>query len=175
MIWYFRHREKSTGSPKGILRDNGGHAVALNWAMKNIFDINNNDVWWAASDVGWVVGHSFSVYGPLFKGCTTVIYEGKPVGTPTAGSFWRLIEQHKVAGLFTAPTAIRAIKREDPTGLLPKEYDLSSLRGLFLAGERADPDSIQWAERNLKVPVIDNWWQTETGWPICGIFVFYLP
>eukprot|EP00604_Paraphysomonas_vestita_P003254 CAMPEP_0174821768 /NCGR_PEP_ID=MMETSP1107-20130205/9268_1 /TAXON_ID=36770 /ORGANISM="Paraphysomonas vestita, Strain GFlagA" /LENGTH=517 /DNA_ID=CAMNT_0016039143 /DNA_START=432 /DNA_END=1985 /DNA_ORIENTATION=- len=165
---YILYTSGTTGHPKGILRDNGGHAVALNWAMKNIFDIDSNDVWWAASDVGWVVGHSFSVYGPLFKGCTTLFYEGKPVGTPDAGSFWRVIQQHKVAGLFTAPTAIRAIKREDSNGNLPKSYDLSSLRGLFLAGERADPDSIQWAERNIKVPVIDNWWQTETGWPICA-------
>jgi propionyl-CoA synthetase len=164
---YILYTSGTTGAPKGILRDNGGHAVALNWAMKNIFDINSDDVWWAASDVGWVVGHSFCVYAPLFSGCTTVIYEGKPVGTPDAGGFWRVIQQ-QVAGLFTAPTAIRAIKREDPNGNIPKEYDLRSLRGLFMAGERADPDSIQWAERNLKVPVIDNWWQTETGWPICG-------
>lgn len=165
---YILYTSGTTGAPKGILRDNGGHAVALCWAMKNVFDISANDVWWAASDVGWVVGHSFCVYAPLFLGSTTLFYEGKPIGTPNAGSFWRVIQQHKVAGLFTAPTAIRAIKREDPSGKFPKDYDLSSLRGLFLAGERADPDSIQWAERNLNIPVIDNWWQTETGWPICG-------
>jgi propionyl-CoA synthetase len=130
--------------------------------------MERGQVWWAASDVGWVVGHSFSVYGPLLRGCTTLLYEGKPVGTPNASSFWRVIAQHKVEGLFTAPTAIRAIKKEDPTGELPRHHNLSTLRGIFLAGERADPDSIKWAERHLKVGVIDNWWQTETGWPICG-------
>lgn len=174
---YILYTSGTTGAPKGILRDNGGHAVALNWAMKNIFDISSDDVWWAASDIGWVVGHSFCVYAPLFSGCTTIIYEGKPVyprtvGPPDASSFWKVIQQFKVSGLFTAPTAIRAIKREDPNGNLPNKYDLRSLRTLFLAGERADPDTIKWAERNLKIPVIDNWWQTETGWPICGLLNF---
>ncbi|MDL2269704.1 AMP-binding protein, partial [Desulfosarcina sp. OttesenSCG-928-G17] len=147
---------------------NGGHLVALKWTMKAIYDIDPGDVFWAASDVGWVVGHSYIVYAPLFKGATSVLFEGKPVGTPDAGVFWRIISQHKVKSQFTAPTAFRAIKREDPNGDLIKNYDLSSLKILFLAGERSDPDTIQWSERNLKVPVIDHWWQTETGWAIAA-------
>jgi propionyl-CoA synthetase len=136
--------------------------------MKNIFNVDPGDVYWAASDVGWVVGHSYIVYGPLFNGNTTILYEGKPVGTPDAGAFWRVISQHRVKTMFTAPTAFRAIKREDPTGALIKNYDLTNFRALFLAGERCDPDTLQWAESHLRVPVIDNWWQTETGWPICA-------
>ena len=150
------------------MRDNGGHAVALAWTMKNFYDIRPGEVFWSASDVGWVVGHSYIVYGPLLHGCTTVVYEGKPVGTPDAGAFWRVIEQHKVATFFTAPTAFRAIKREDPHAEYMKKYDLSHFRALFLAGERSDPDTLHWAEENLKVPVIDHWWQTETGWAIAG-------
>ncbi|MEO5374524.1 MAG: propionyl-CoA synthetase [Alphaproteobacteria bacterium] len=165
---YILYTSGTTGDPKGIVRDNGGHAVALAWTMKNIYDIHPGEVFWAASDVGWVVGHSYIVYGPLLYGCTTVVYEGKPVGTPDAGAFWRMIEEHKISVLFTAPTAFRAIKREDPEALFLKKYDISSLRTLFLAGERSDPDTIQWAERNLKVPVVDHWWQTETGWAIAA-------
>ncbi|WP_373498153.1 propionyl-CoA synthetase [Desulfococcus sp.] len=165
---YILYTSGTTGQPKGVVRDNGGHAVALKWTMKAIYDIDEDDVWWAASDVGWVVGHSYIVYAPLFKGCTTVFFEGKPVGTPDAGVFWRVISQHKVKCMFTAPTAYRAIKREDPRGLLIKNYDLSCFKILFLAGERSDPDTIQWSERNLKVPVIDHWWQTETGWAIAA-------
>jgi len=158
----------TTGNPKGIIRDNGGHAVALKWSMKNIYGVKQGDVFWAASDVGWVVGHSYITYGPLLAGCTTLMYEGKPVGTPDAGAFWRVISQHKVNVLFTAPTAIRAIRRQDKDGQLPSTYDMSSLRLVFLAGERCDPDTLIWTERALNVPVIDHWWQTETGWPICG-------
>ncbi len=165
---YILYTSGTTGQPKGVVRDNGGHLVALKWSMKAIYNIGPDDVWWAASDVGWVVGHSYIVYGPLFKGCTTVLYEGKPVGTPDAGAFWRVIAQHKVTAMFTAPTAYRAIKREDPGGELIQKYDLSSFRTLFLAGERSDPDTIQWSERHLKVPVIDHWWQTETGWAIAA-------
>ncbi|WP_226580643.1 AMP-binding protein [Acuticoccus sediminis] len=165
---YILYTSGTTGRPKGVVRDNAGYCVALAWSMKNLYGIEPGEVWWTASDVGWVVGHSYIVYGPLLIGATTVVYEGKPVGTPDAGAFWRVIADHKVVSLFTAPTAIRAVKKEDPDGLLPANYDLSSLRALFLAGERADPASIDWAERALKVPVIDHWWQTETGWAICG-------
>ena len=165
---YILYTSGTTGEPKGVVRDNGGHLVALKWTMKNIYDIDEDDVYWAASDVGWVVGHSYIVYAPLFKGCTTILFEGKPVGTPDAGVFWRIISQHKVKSMFTAPTAYRAIKREDPKGLLIKNYDISNFKILFLAGERSDPDTIQWSENNLKVPVIDHWWQTETGWAICA-------
>ncbi|AOY57891.1 MULTISPECIES: propionyl-CoA synthetase [Desulfococcus] len=165
---YILYTSGTTGQPKGVVRDNGGHAVALKWTMKAIYDIDEDDVWWAASDVGWVVGHSYIVYAPLFKGCTSVFFEGKPVGTPDAGVFWRVISQHRVKCMFTAPTAYRAIKREDPKGLLVKDYDMSSFKILFLAGERSDPDTIQWSEKNLNVPVIDHWWQTETGWAIAA-------
>jgi propionyl-CoA synthetase len=163
---YILYTSGTTGTPKGVMRDNGGHAVALKWSMSNIYDIKPGDVYWCASDVGWVVGHSYIVYAPLLHGCTSVLYEGKPVGTPDAGAFWRVIEQHKVNLLFTAPTAFRAIKRDDPDGKLIKNYDLSSLQSLFLAGERCDPTTIEWAELKLNVPVIDHWWQTETGWAI---------
>ncbi len=165
---YILYTSGTTGQPKGIVRDHGGHAVALHWSMKNIYGMAPGEVYWAASDVGWVVGHSYIVYAPLLYGCTTVLYEGKPVGTPDAGAFWRVIAQHKVSALFTAPTAFRAIKREDPEGKLIKNYDLSHFRMLFLAGERSDPATLEWAEEHLKVPVIDHWWQTETGWAICA-------
>ncbi|MBL4645649.1 MAG: AMP-binding protein, partial [Rhizobiales bacterium] len=165
---YILYTSGTTGEPKGVLRDNGGHMVALSWSMKAIYAMAPGDVFWAASDVGWVVGHSYIAYGPLLHGCTTILYEGKPVGTPDAGAFWRVIEEHKVSVLFTAPTAFRAIKKEDPAGEFIERYDLSSLKGLYLAGERADPDTIQWAEDKLKVPVIDHWWQTETGWAIAS-------
>ena len=151
-----------------MIRDNGGHAVALNWSMPNIYDTHPGDVYWAASDIGWVVGHSYIVYAPLIAGCTSVLFEGKPIGTPDAGVFWRVIHDHKVKVLFTAPTAFRAIKRADPQGEFLEQYDTSSLKYLFLAGERADPDTIMWAREKLKVPVIDHWWQTETGWSICA-------
>ena len=165
---YILYTSGTTGIPKGVVRDNGGHVVALKWTMKAIYNVDAGDVYWAASDVGWVVGHSYIVYGPLLKGCTTILYEGKPVGTPDAGAFWRVISQHKVKCLFTAPTAFRAIKREDPRAEFLKNYDLSRFETLFLAGERLDPDTLRWAEQNLKVPVIDHWWQTETGWAIAG-------
>ena len=165
---YILYTSGTTGQPKGVVRDNGGHMVALKWTMKAIYDVEAGDVYWAASDVGWVVGHSYIVYAPLFKGCTTILFEGKPVGTPDAGVFWRVISQHGVRSLFTAPTAFRAIKRDDPRGELISKYDLSNFKYLFLAGERSDPDTIQWSERNLKVPVIDHWWQTETGWAIAA-------
>jgi propionyl-CoA synthetase len=165
---YILYTSGTTGQPKGVVRDNGGHLVALKWTMKNIYGVDPGDVYWAASDVGWVVGHSYIVYAPLFHGNTTILYEGKPVGTPDAGAFWRVISQHKVKVMFTAPTAFRAIKRDDPTGALVKNYDLSNFKTLFLAGERCDPDTLHWAESHLQVPVIDNWWQTETGWPICA-------
>jgi propionyl-CoA synthetase len=165
---YILYTSGTTGQPKGVVRDNGGHAVALKWTMRNIYDVQAGDVYWAASDVGWVVGHSYIVYGPLLAGCTTILFEGKPVGTPDAGVFWRVISQHNVKALFTAPTAFRAIKREDPRGELMKAYDLSGFKALFLAGERLDPDTLKWARNLLGVPVIDHWWQTETGWAICA-------
>lgn len=165
---YILYTSGTTGQPKGVVRDNGGHAVALKWSMKNIYNMEPGETFWAASDVGWVVGHSYIVYGPLFNGCTTILYEGKPVGTPDAGAFWRVISEHKVKALFTAPTAFRAIKRDDPAGELMKKYDLSNFKTLFLAGERLDPDTLKWARSRLGVPVIDHWWQTETGWAICA-------
>ncbi len=165
---YILYTSGTTGMPKGVLRDNGGHAVALHWSMRNIYDVQPGDVFWAASDVGWVVGHSYIVYAPLLYGCTTVLYEGKPIGTPDPGAFWRVISQHKVKVLFTAPTAFRAIKKEDPEGEYVRKYDLSTFKYLFLAGERLDPDTYHWATNILKVPVIDHWWQTETGWPIAA-------
>jgi propionyl-CoA synthetase len=165
---YILYTSGTTGQPKGVVRDNGGHMVALKWSMKAIYNVDQGDVYWAASDVGWVVGHSYIVYGPLLKGCTTILFEGKPVGTPDAGVFWRVISQHRVKTLFTAPTAFRAIKREDPRAELMAGYDLSRFQALFLAGERLDPDTLAWAEKYLQVPVIDHWWQTETGWAICA-------
>jgi propionyl-CoA synthetase len=165
---YILYTSGTTGIPKGVVRDNGGHLVALKWTMDNVYNVDTGDVYWAASDVGWVVGHSYIVYAPLFKGCTTIIFEGKPVGTPDAGAFWRVISDHKVKVMFTAPTAFRAIKREDPQAKLMQNYDLSEFKALFLAGERTDPDTLKWAENSLKVPVIDHWWQTETGWAIAA-------
>ena len=165
---YIIYTSGTTGKPKGIVRDNGGHAVAMAWSLPHVYGIGPDDVWWAASDVGWVVGHSYIVYAPLIVGCTTVMYEGKPVGTPDAGAFWRVIAQHRVNGLFTAPTAIRAIKKEDPAGSLMSGQELSCLRTLFLAGERLDPDTFAWATERLGIPVVDNWWQTETGWPVAS-------
>ncbi len=165
---YILYTSGTTGQPKGVVRDNGGHMVALKWSMKAIYDVDEGDVFWAASDVGWVVGHSYIVYAPLLKGCTTILFEGKPVGTPDAGAFWRVISEHKVKTLFTAPTAFRAIKRDDPQGKLLSDYDMSCFKALFLAGERSDPDTLKWAENHLKVPVIDHWWQTETGWAIAA-------
>jgi propionyl-CoA synthetase len=165
---YILYTSGTTGMPKGVLRDNGGHAVALYWTMKNLYDINPGEVWWSASDVGWVVGHSYIVYAPLLQGSTTVFYEGKPVGTPDAGAFWRVISEHRVKTLFTAPTAFRAIKKEDPNGDFIKKYDISCFKCLYLAGERTDPDTLHWAEDMIGVPVIDHWWQTETGWAIVG-------
>ena len=165
---YILYTSGTTGEPKGVVRDNGGHVVALKWSIKNIYNIDAGDVYWAASDVGWVVGHSYIVYAPLFKGCTTILFEGKPIGTPDAGVFWRVISDYKVKTMFTAPTAFRAIKREDPTAELTKKYDLSNFKTLFLAGERLDPDTLHWAEKHLGIPVIDHWWQTETGWSICA-------
>ncbi len=165
---YILYTSGTTGKPKGIVRDNGGHAVAMAWSLPNIYGCGAGDTWWAASDVGWVVGHSYIVYGPLINGATTVLYEGKPVGTPDAGAFWRVIADYGVKALFTAPTAFRAIKKEDPDAALLAGYDVSSLETLFLAGERLDPDTYHWATEKLGVPVVDNWWQTETGWPIAA-------
>ena len=165
---YILYTSGTTGQPKGIVRDNGGHAVALAWTMKNIYDVDPGEVYWAASDIGWTVGHSYTVYAPLLHGCTTVLYEGKPVGTPDAGAFWRVIEQHDVCTLFTAPTAFRAIRQQDPNGEQIERYDLSRFRALFLAGERCDPETLSWAEQQLSVPVIDHYWQTETGWPVAA-------
>jgi propionyl-CoA synthetase len=167
-LLYIIYTSGTTGQPKGVVRDTGGSIVALKWTMKNIYNVDPDDVYWAASDVGWVVGHSYIVYGPLFAGNTTVMYEGKPVGTPDPGAFWRVIQDYRVKVMFTAPTAFRAIKKEDPEGEYLARYDLSSLAALFLAGERCDPHTLEWAQDKLQVPVIDHWWQTETGWPICS-------
>jgi propionyl-CoA synthetase len=174
---YIIYTSGTTGQPKGIVRDNGGHAVALAWSMKNIYDVDPGEVYWAASDIGWTVGHSYTVYAPFFHGCTSVLYEGKPVGTPDAGAFWRVIEEHRVCTLFTAPTAFRAIRQQDPEGEHIDRYDLSGFRALFLAGERCDPETLRWAEGQLGVPVIDHYWQTETGWPVAAncIGIEHLP
>jgi len=165
---YILYTSGTTGEPKGVVRPNGGHAVALKWSMKHIYNVQPGDVYWAASDIGWVVGHSYIVYAPLLHGCTSILYEGKPIGTPDASAFWRVIDQHKVKCLFTAPTAFRAIRREDPAGEMLQQHNISSLESLFLAGERCDPDTLRWAEKQLEVPVIDHWWQTETGWPMAA-------
>ncbi len=165
---YILYTSGTTAKPKGVVRDNGGHAVALRWTMDNLYDIRPGEVFWAASDVGWVVGHSYIVYAPLLAGCTTILYEGKPVGTPDAGAFWRVISEYGVKALFTAPTAFRVIKKEDPDGELSRKYDLSGMKYLFLAGERLDPETYRWAKELLRMPVIDHWWQTETGWAIAG-------
>jgi propionyl-CoA synthetase len=165
---YILYTSGTTGKPKGVVRDNGGHLVALKWSMFHLYGVKPGEVWWCGSDIGWVVGHSYIVYGPLFHGATSIMYEGKPIGTPDAGGFWRVIAEHKAVALFTAPTAFRAIKKEDPDGKFIRQYDLSKFRTLFLAGERADPPTVEWAEAQLKVPVIDHWWQTETGWCIAG-------
>ncbi|HEV2055878.1 MAG TPA: propionyl-CoA synthetase [Methylomirabilota bacterium] len=165
---YILYTSGTTGVPKGVVRDNGGHAVALKWSMENIYGMGAGETYWTASDIGWAVGHSYTVYAPLLKGCTSILYEGKPVGTPDPGAFWRVVSQHGVSALFTAPTTFRAIKKEDPQGTHIGKYDLSRFRTLFLAGERCDPDTLHWAEERLRVPVIDHWWQTETGWPIAA-------
>ena len=165
---YILYTSGTTGVPKGVVRDNGGHLVALKWSMKNVYGVDPGETFWAASDLGWAVGHSYIVYAPLFHGCTSILYEGKPVGTPDAGAFWRVIAEHDAEVMFTAPTGFRAIKQQDPDGKLVKDYDLRRFRTLFLAGERSDPATLQWAERHLGVPVIDHWWQTETGWPIAA-------
>src|SRR5213079_1492099 len=166
---YILYTSGTTGMPKGVVRDNGGHAVALKWSMPHIYGVPPGDVYWAASDLGWAVGHSYIVYGPLLNGNATVLYEGKPVGTPDPGAFWRVAAEHGVRVLFTAPTALRAIKREDPAATHVRRYDLAALRALFLAGERTDPVSLRWARSALGVPVVDHWWQTETGWAITGL------
>src|SRR5437868_4594789 len=165
---YILYTSGTTGIPKGVVRDHGGHMVALKWSMFNLYGVKPGEIWWCGSDIGWVVGHSYIVYGPLIHGATSIMYEGKPIGTPDAGAFWRLISAHKAVALFTAPTAFRAIRKEDPDGKFIRQYDLSKFRTLFLAGERADPPTVEWAEQQLKVPVIDHWWQTETGWCIAG-------
>lgn len=165
---YILYTSGTTGIPKGVVRDNGGHLVAVKWSMFNLYGVKPGEVWWCGSDIGWVVGHSYIVYGPLLHGATTIMYEGKPVGTPDAGAFWRVISEHKAVAFFTAPTAFRAIRKDDPEGKFIRQYDLSKFRTLFLAGERADPPTVEWAEQQLKVPVIDHWWQTETGWCIAG-------
>ncbi|OYU86591.1 MAG: propionyl-CoA synthetase [Bradyrhizobiaceae bacterium PARB1] len=165
---YILYTSGTTGKPKGVVRDNGGHAVALAWSMENLYGVKPGEVWWCGSDIGWVVGHSYIIYAPLFHGATSIMYEGKPVGTPDAGAFWRVISEHKAVAFFTAPTAFRAIRKDDPDGAFIRKYDLSHFRTLFLAGERADPPTVEWAEEQLKVPVIDHWWQTETGWCIAG-------
>lgn len=165
---YILYTSGTTGIPKGVVRDNGGHLVALKWSMFNLYGVKPGEVWWCGSDIGWVVGHSYIVYGPLLHGATSIMYEGKPVGTPDAGAFWRVISEHKAVAFFTAPTAFRAIRKDDPEGKFIRQYDLSTFRTLFLAGERADPPTVEWAEQQLKVPVIDHWWQTETGWCIAG-------
>jgi propionyl-CoA synthetase len=165
---YILYTSGTTGTPKGVVRDIGGYMVALKWSMSAVFDVRPGETYWAGSDIGWVVGHSYIVYGPLVQGCASVLYEGKPIGTPDAGAYWRVIQDYKVAAFFTAPTGLRAVRKEDPEAKLLKTYDISSLRTLFLAGERADPDTVAWAEKILGVPVIDNWWQTETGWPIAA-------
>jgi propionyl-CoA synthetase len=165
---YILYTSGTTGIPKGVVRDNGGHLVALKWSMFNLYGVKPGEVWWCGSDIGWVVGHSYIIYGPLIHGATSIMYEGKPIGTPDAGAFWRVISEHRAVAFFTAPTAFRAIKKEDPEGKFIRQYDLSKFRTLFLAGERADPPTVEWAERQLKVPVIDHWWQTETGWCIAG-------
>ena len=165
---YLLYTSGTTGQPKGIMRDNGGHAVALHWTMKHIYGVEPGEVYWAASDIGWVVGHSYIIYGPLLHGNTTILYEGKPIGTPDAGAFWRVAAEHGVAAMFTAPTAFRAIRQQDPNGEFIGKYDLSKMRTLFLAGERCDPDTLHWAEDKLGIPVIDHWWQTETGWSIAA-------
>ncbi|MFS4582960.1 propionate-CoA ligase PrpE [Phaeobacter sp. C3_T13_0] len=165
---YILYTSGTTGQPKGVIRPTAGHLVALNWTMKNIYNVDPGDVFWAASDVGWIVGHSYICYAPLIHGNTTIVFEGKPIGTPDAGTFWRVISEHNVKSFFTAPTAFRAVKREDPKGEFVQEYDLSCLKQVYLAGERADPDTIAWAQDQLKVPIVDHWWQTETGWPIAA-------
>jgi propionyl-CoA synthetase len=165
---YILYTSGTTGIPKGVVRDNGGHLVAVKWSMFNLYGVKPGEVWWCGSDIGWVVGHSYIIYGPLLHGATSIMYEGKPVGTPDAGAFWRVISEHKAVAFFTAPTAFRAIRKEDPEGKFIRQHDLSKFRTLFLAGERADPPTVEWAEQQLKVPVIDHWWQTETGWCIAG-------